>query len=79
MTSSEQSDSPLLMKGTRRLHLASGDVWRVDSPPTVPPLGGGPRRMLVVRERDHCTRSIGEDNWLGDSWGRPRSRPGSRS
>lgn len=74
-----QGDSPLVKKGTRRLHLASGEVWRVQTPPTVPPLGGGPRRMIIVREGDGRERSVGVDYWLGDSWGRPRSRAGARA
>lgn len=76
MTPPEQSDSRLL-KGTRRIHLASGEVWRVQTGP-LSPLGGGPRRMIIVREGDGRARSVGEDYWLGDGWDRPRSRAGCR-
>ena len=78
MTRPRETDARL-HKGTRRIHLASGEVWRVQVAPTVPPLGGGPRRMIIIRESDERVRSVGEDYWLGDGWGSPKTRAGARS
>lgn len=75
MTPSRNDDSRL-KRGTRRLHLASGEVWRVlvEAAPSLT----NDWRMIIVREKDGTERSVAEDYWLGDSWGRPRTRAGCR-
>jgi hypothetical protein len=83
MTQSEQSVSAysaervanLTQPGTRRLHLNTGEVWRVREYRE----DGDDRRLSIVRERDQVERIIRLVYWLGDSWGRPRSRAGARS
>lgn len=67
-----QSDTDFrVRKGTRRLHLASGEIWRVAD------AGAQAGPVSIVREGDGESRTVARDYWLGDSWGRPRSRMGA--
>lgn len=67
---SEQSNS-LLQKGTRRVHLSTGEVWRIGSI-------GANGRLRIVSESTSALRVVWPDYWLGEHWGRPRSRAGCR-
>lgn len=70
-------DRRRLKPGTRRLHVATGEVWRAAEPH---PLNGTPEqpdRLFIVLERQPDNRhSVTQDYWMDEQrWATPPRRP----